>query len=119
MTKSRTGFDGCLQQVRFNGVDMIQSVRAANVASNARLGCKFQETTDQQIAGFVRPTYLRLPPWRASNASSVLTFQFRTMEPAGLVLFHGDVNQDYVAVELENGRLKTSLQIGTSRCFII
>ena len=34
------------------------------------------------------------------------------MESSGLILFHGDVNEDYVAIELAGGVLKTTLQIG-------
>ena len=34
------------------------------------------------------------------------------MESSGLILFHGDVQADYVAIELVGGVLKTTLQIG-------
>jgi leucine-rich repeat transmembrane neuronal protein 1/2 len=112
MTKSRTPFDGCLQQVKFNGNDLISLVGSANIFSNAREGCKFQETTDQQVAAFIRSTYLSLPPWLSSNSSSVLQFNFRTMEKSGLLLFHGNVNADYVSIELINGVLMTTIQIG-------
>ena len=75
-----------------------------------------QETTDQQIAAFVRPTYLSLPPWEYDNTTtSLLNFNFRTMETSGLLLFHGDVQADFVAVELQQGRLKITLQIGEMR----
>ncbi|KAL5257004.1 hypothetical protein ACHWQZ_G012056 [Mnemiopsis leidyi] len=112
MTKSRVAFDGCLQQVKFNGNDLVNLVGSANIFSNAREGCKYQETTDQQVAAFIRSTYLSLPPWTATNTSSVLKFNFRTMESNGLILFHGDVQADYVAIELVGGVLKTTLQIG-------
>ena len=42
MTKSRAPFDGCLQQVKFNGHDLISLVGSANIFTNARQGCKFQ-----------------------------------------------------------------------------
>ena len=71
-----------------------------------------QETTDQQVAAFIRSTYLGLPPWAATNTSSVLKFNFRTRESSSLILFHGDVEADYVAIVLEGGVLKTTLQIG-------
>ncbi|XP_063694628.1 neurexin-1-like isoform X3 [Bolinopsis microptera] len=112
MTKSRQAFDGCLQQVKFNGNDLITLMGAANIFTNARQGCKFQETTDQQVAAFIRSTYLGLPPWAATNTSSVLKFNFRTRESSSLILFHGDVEADYVAIVLEGGVLKTTLQIG-------
>ena len=42
MTKSRVAFDGCLQQVKFNGNDLVNLVGSANIFSNAREGCKYQ-----------------------------------------------------------------------------
>ena len=42
MTKSKTPFDGCLQQATLNSINLITNIASAMIVSNARPGCKFQ-----------------------------------------------------------------------------
>nr|AEX15559.1 neurexin [Pleurobrachia bachei] len=113
LTKSRTEYDGCMQQVILNG-ELISSDTESNpmIVNTARAGCKFQETPDQQVAGFSRAATIRLPPWKSTNATSTLSFDFRTKETSGVLVYHGSPNGDYVQIEVTKGRLMTKMAIG-------
>jgi len=56
-------------------------------------------------------TFLGLPQMKAYNSISI-GFQFRTFERNGLILFNAGKASDFVAVELVNGRLHYTLNLG-------
>lgn len=56
-------------------------------------------------------TFLGLPQLRAYSTLN-LYFQFKTMEPNGLLLYNGGKGQDFVAVELVDGHLHYVFNLG-------
>uniref|UniRef100_A0A1I7WCQ3 Neurexin-1a n=1 Tax=Heterorhabditis bacteriophora TaxID=37862 RepID=A0A1I7WCQ3_HETBA len=60
-------------------------------------------------------SYLPLPKWGAL-ASGSLSFHFRTVEPDGLILYHGNMatnSSDYIAFELIDGHLHMVINLGS------
>lgn len=55
----------------------------------------------QPITFVTKHSHVRLPPWNAGHRGT-LEFQFRTVEPTGLILFSGGATRqsDFIAVEI-------------------
>lgn len=56
-------------------------------------------------------TYIGLPQMKAYNSINI-RFQFRTFEQNGLLLFNAGKASDFIALELINGKLHYTLNLG-------
>jgi len=114
------GLVGYMEQVSFNGREIFEMVRAGQLggrmkASNngARLveSSSPEEAVHHAVSFAAANTYIGLPQMKAYNSINV-RFQFRTFEPNGLILFNAGKAMDFIAVELVNGRLHYTLNLG-------
>ncbi|CAJ0582024.1 unnamed protein product, partial [Mesorhabditis spiculigera] len=117
-------FRGCMRQVRYEAD--AQQVLFVNLADEGfgesviRTGgelafsCKNPQVPPDVLSFNTSDSYIALPKWN-SLASGSISFQFRTPDPDGLILFHGDVasSSDFVAFELIDGHLFLVIDLGS------
>ncbi len=109
------GFRGAMQQLSMNGRHLFRlaaSGQLTNHALNAVLVDTLAEETVHHAASFAsQGTYLGLPQMKAYNSID-LGFQFRTFEANGLLMYNAGKASDFIAVELINGKLHYTLNLG-------
>lgn len=110
-------FHGCIANVTFNGRNILQpSDRPNREASGIGWGrCDEKIFSASPISqSFVPPeAYASYHKWEVRYGGE-LTFDFRTRQPNGLLIFNGgrvDYN-DYIGVELVDGRLRVGIDYG-------
>jgi len=106
-------FVGQIQQLFFNGVYLIDRARTGQLSA-ANVTAKFG-TREQSIHHPVnfksKHTYVGLPQLKAYSSTNIY-FQFRTLEPKGIILFNAGKGQDYIGVELVNGHIHYVVNLG-------
>ena len=106
-------FVGQIQQFYFNGVYMIDLARTGQLSS-ANITAKFG-TKEQSIHHPVnfksKHTYVGLPQLKAYSSTNIY-FQFKTLEPKGVILYNAGKGQDFIAVELVNGHIHYVINLG-------
>ena len=112
------GLNGYMQQLYFNGQEIFELARAGQLdlklkhANNAHLvEANNEEAVHHAVSFAAANTYIGLPQMKAYNSINV-RFQFRTFEPNGLILFNAGKAMDFIAVELIDGRLHYTLNLG-------
>lgn len=110
-----SGFSGSMQQLIVNGrrfFELASSGQLTNHVVNAILvDSNPEETVHHAVSFTAQNTYLGLPQMKAYNSISI-RFQFRSFEHNGLLLFNAGKASDFIAVELINGRLHYTLNLG-------
>ena len=106
-------FVGQIQQLYFNGVYLIDMARSGQLAS-ANVTAKFG-TREQNIHHPVnfksKHTYVGLPQLKAYSSTNIY-FQFKTLEPKGVILYNAGKGQDFIGIELVNGHIHYVLNLG-------
>ncbi|GIY63430.1 hypothetical protein CDAR_531741 [Caerostris darwini] len=106
-------FVGHLQHFIFNRkhyLDMVHSGQIAHFKATAKFG-KRENIVHHPVTFKSKFTFLGLPQLRAYS-SLQLYFQFKTMEPNGLILFNAGKGQDFIAVELVDGHIHYVFNLG-------
>ncbi|KAH7940421.1 hypothetical protein HPB49_000195 [Dermacentor silvarum] len=97
------GFVGHMQQLHLNGQPLFEMARQGHIPSlqmTAQLGPQGEPSQLHQPVTFrSRLAFVGLPQLKAYS-SMHLHFQFKTLEPSGLLLYNAGKGQDFVAVEL-------------------
>ena len=70
-----------------------------------------EETVHHAVSFTAANTYIGLPQMKAYNAINI-RFQFRTFEPNGLIMYNAGKASDFIAVELVEGRIQYTLNLG-------
>ncbi len=92
--------------------NIIFSSQLSNHALNAVLVDTMAEETVHHAVSFTsQGTYLGLPQMKAYDSVDI-GFQFRTFEKSGLLMFNAGKASDFIAVELIEGRLHYTLNLG-------
>ncbi|XP_037079238.1 neurexin-1a-like [Pollicipes pollicipes] len=104
---------GQLQHFYLNGQPVLELVRQGRLndtQGSARFGRR-QLTPVRPVTFQSRYSFVALRQLRAYATVSV-HFQFRTLEPSGLLLYNGGSGQDFLAVELVGGHLFYVFNLG-------
>ncbi|XP_065280830.2 neurexin 1 isoform X2 [Dermacentor albipictus] len=109
------GFVGHMQQLHLNGQPLFEMARQGHIPSlqmTAQLGPQGEPSQLHQPVTFrSRLAFVGLPQLKAYS-SMHLHFQFKTLEPSGLLLYNAGKGQDFVAVELVDGHLHYQFNLG-------
>ncbi len=108
-------FSGSMQQLIINGreyFDLAATGQLTKQESSASVVQSSPESTVHHAVSFAaQNTYIGLPQMKAYDSIDV-RFQFRTFEQNGLMLYNPGKASDFMAVELINGRLHYTLNLG-------
>ncbi|KAG8179390.1 hypothetical protein JTE90_003646 [Oedothorax gibbosus] len=112
-SKDVPNFVGHMQHFIFNGqhfFDMALGGQMDNFKVTAKFGKK-EDIVHHPVTFKSKSTYLGLSQLKAYSSMN-LYFQFKTLEPNGLLLYNGGKGQDFVAVELVDGHLNYVFNLG-------
>jgi neurexin len=111
------GFVGHMQQFSMNGQPYFEMARAghhhgvASIRVTAKFGKREQATIHHPVTFRSKHTFVGLPMLKAYSATNIY-FQFKTLEPNGLILYNAGREQDFVAVELVHGHVHYLFNLG-------
>ncbi|XP_062456056.1 chondroitin sulfate proteoglycan 4-like [Rhea pennata] len=113
------GFRGCINDVTFNQLHIMMSLRPSPGFKNVRevsVGCsdEFFAGEDEPISFFSSRSYISFPLW-SIDKEGVLEYTLQTSAPRGLLLYHPGQAGDFIAMEIEDGLIKTSIGNHRSR----
>ncbi|KAL9901022.1 neurexin 1 isoform 4-T10 [Glossina fuscipes fuscipes] len=121
MTSTMPNFVGQMQGFIFNGQRYIDIVKTLGPELSALPSATFKLTArfvnsppgnPYHAATFrSKHSYVGLPMLKAYSSIS-LDFRFKTVEPNGLLLYNGGRRNDFVAVELVNGHIHYTFDLG-------
>ncbi|XP_062610815.1 neurexin-1-like [Saccostrea cucullata] len=107
------GFVGSMQQLYFNNKEIIQLAKT-NSLPNTNITAKFDNDKPvlrDTVTFKSKDSYVALPKLQARNQFSI-SFQFKTVESDGLLMYNGGQGQDFIAVELQDGYLHLLFNMG-------
>ena len=115
LTTSAPGFVGSMQQFILNGEEYFELANSGQL-NNHKLNAILVESNREAgvhhaVSFTAQNTYVGLPQMKAYNSINI-RFQFRTYEKNGLILFNAGKASDFIAVELNNGKLFYTLNLG-------
>ncbi|XP_037947994.1 neurexin-3-like [Teleopsis dalmanni] len=121
MTSTMPNFVGQMQGFTFNGERYIDIVKNLGPELSALPSATFKLTArfvnsppgnPYHAATFrSKHSYVGLPMLKAYSSISV-DFRFKTVEPNGLLLFNGGRRNDFVSIELVNGHIHYTFDLG-------
>ena len=121
ITSEAPGLIGSMQQLYFNGQNIFEQVRTGQLelrvrqANSARLvESNNEEAVHHAVSFAAANTFIGLPQMKAYNNIN-LRFMFKTFEPNGLIIYNAGRAMDFIAVELINGSLLYTLNLGYGR----
>ncbi|XP_022254288.1 neurexin-1-like, partial [Limulus polyphemus] len=112
-TRDVTNFTGHMQQFEFNGHSFFEMARTGQL-KDIRMTAKFgkkEQIIHHPVTFKSKYTYLGFSQLKAYSAMN-LYFQFKTLEPNGLILYNAGREQDFIAIELVNGHLDYIFNLG-------
>ncbi|XP_052272196.1 neurexin-1-like [Dreissena polymorpha] len=121
----RANFRGCMKKVVYKAdslsLDIIELANRGHefiVAAGDIVYGQCQEVIDSQPVTFLTPeSFIALPRWDVKNQNGSISFQFRTSESDGLLLYnsaeYGSNNLDFIAMEIIDGDFYLVLALGT------
>ncbi|XP_055878286.1 neurexin-2-like isoform X11 [Biomphalaria glabrata] len=122
-SRVKTNFKGCLRKVRYQAdsirIDLTELARKEHGLLDVVgevIFDKCQELVESQPVTFATPdAYLTVPTWDRSSMRGSLAFQFRTVEPGGLLMYsNGDRDsKDFFALELLDSHLYLIWDMGS------
>ncbi|NP_001240692.1 neurexin [Aplysia californica] len=122
-SRVRTNFKGCLRKVRYraDGVlldltDLARREHSLMQVTGDVIFDKCQELVESHPVTFTSPeSHLTIPTWSKPGIRGSLAFQFRTVEPGGLMMYSngGRDSKDFFALELLDGHLYLVLDMGS------
>ncbi|XP_024085653.1 neurexin-2 isoform X2 [Cimex lectularius] len=124
MTNSVPNFVGLMQQFVYNGVHYFELARATHGTAEPLAGghtpriqvtATFSRREHQLVHHPVtfksKHTFVGLPVLKAYSGPNIY-FQFKTREPSGLILYNAGREQDFIAIELNQGHIVYSFDLG-------
>ncbi|XP_064486129.1 neurexin 1-like [Ornithodoros turicata] len=107
------GFVGHMQHLRFNGQNLFEIAgtgHSTNFHVTAQIGKK-EQLVHHPVMFRSKLAFVALPQLKAYSSMN-LYFQFKTMEPSGLILYNAGKGQDFIAIELVDGHLNYLFNMG-------
>ncbi|KAF6200207.1 hypothetical protein GE061_006510 [Apolygus lucorum] len=123
MTNSVPNFVGSMQQFTYNGVHYFEQARtmsgatepAGSTLPRIQVTATFSKRDHQLVHHPVtfksKHTFVGLPVLKAYSGPNIY-FQFKTREPSGLILYNAGREQDFIAIELVNGHVVYTFDLG-------
>ena len=95
-------FIGQIQQLYFNGIYLIDMARVGQLSNvNSTANFETEEHSLHHPINFKsKHTYVGLPQLKAYSSTNIY-FQFKTLEPRGIILYNAGKGQDFIAIELK------------------
>uniref|UniRef100_A0A0P4XQR9 Neurexin-2-beta n=1 Tax=Daphnia magna TaxID=35525 RepID=A0A0P4XQR9_9CRUS len=107
-------FVGQIQQLYFNGVYLIDMARSGQLGTSANVTAKFgarEQSIHHPVNFKSKHTYVGLPQLKAYSSTNIY-FQFKTLEPKGVILYNAGKGQDFIGIELVNGHIHYAVNLG-------
>nr|XP_022331115.1 neurexin-1-like isoform X8 [Crassostrea virginica] len=114
-------FVGSMQQFYFNSKEIIQLAKT-NSLPNLNITARFNSDTPMlrdTVTFKSKDAYVALPKLLA-RAQFSISFQFKTVESYGLLMYNGGQGQDFIAIELQDGYIHLLFNMGggSQRVFV-
>ena len=109
----QSNFVGQIQQLYFNGVYLIDLARTGQL-QNANITANFgvrEQSIHHPVNFKSKHTYVGLPQLKAYSSTNIF-FQFKTLEPKGIILYNAGKGQDFIGIELINGHIHYVINLG-------
>ncbi|XP_076318595.1 neurexin 1-like [Tachypleus tridentatus] len=106
-------FVGHMQQLVFNGdhyFEMARTGQLINFQVTAKFGKK-EQIVHHPVTFKSKYTFLGISQLKAYSTMN-LYFQFKTLEPNGLIIYNNGKEQDFIAIELVDGHLDYIFNLG-------
>lgn len=106
-------FVGQIQQLYFNGVYLIDMARSGQLSSvnvTAKFGSR-EQSIHHPVNFKSKHTYVGLPQLKAYSSTNIY-FQFKTLEPKGIILYNAGKGQDFISIELVGGHIHYVVNLG-------
>uniref|UniRef100_A0ACB8EPB6 Uncharacterized protein n=2 Tax=Sphaerodactylus townsendi TaxID=933632 RepID=A0ACB8EPB6_9SAUR len=115
----RTNFRGCIEDVIFNKLNLLASLRPSPRLKNVHeisLSCsdEFFTSEDDPISFFSSKSYISFPSWNLQG-EGILECTVQPTTPSGLLLYSSGPLGDFVAMEIKNGLIKAHIGMGTNK----
>jgi leucine-rich repeat transmembrane neuronal protein 1/2 len=107
------GFVGSMQQLYFNNKEIIQLAKTKSLP-NLNLTARFDSDKPilrDTVTFKSKDAYVTLPKLQARSQFSI-SFQFKTVESDGVLLYNGGQGQDFIAIEMQDGYLHLLFNMG-------
>jgi len=105
-------FVGRIQQVLMNTRQLLEETHQQQLQYEGNV--KFQYVEDMiinSISFMSHHTYLGMPQIKVYNMIDIF-FKFKTSEANGLILYNAGKNDDFIAIELINGHIQYTINMG-------
>ncbi|XP_048398183.1 chondroitin sulfate proteoglycan 4 [Stegostoma tigrinum] len=111
MGGAASNFRGCIDEVVFNGQDILSSLRTYSgfkTVHEVSAGCsdEFFAEDSEPLSLFSSKSYLEFAPWNAEEEEGMLECTVRTTQPLGLLLYSAGRQDDFVAMEIAEGLVR-------------
>lgn len=106
-------FSGSLQHVVINGQDFLE-MEKNKILTKSENSVEFQKNVLKQtnvVTFNSHNSYIGLPQLKAYYDLNI-HFQFRTLEPSGLIMFNAGQKTDFLAIELVDGHIHLVFNLG-------
>ena len=116
MSAPAPNFVGQVQQLIFNDRPYLEQMRrtGASYSNDVSLSANFLDSPMLPYATVTfnsQNTYIGLTPLKA-NYDIAVSFMFRTLEANGLIMYNGGHDKDFFAIELVNGHIHYTVNLG-------
>ncbi|KAK3867252.1 hypothetical protein Pcinc_027284 [Petrolisthes cinctipes] len=106
-------FNGQMQSFYINGKYLFEMARAGHL-SRLEVTAVFgrpAQVVHHPVTFKSRAGYVALPQLKAYSSTNVY-FQFKTLQPSGLLMYNGGKGHDFFALELVNGHVHLTFNLG-------
>ncbi|TRY78868.1 hypothetical protein TCAL_10650 [Tigriopus californicus] len=106
-------FIGHIQQLSFNGIPYLEHILSGLYHDHVLSGTfgRKRGMLYHTISFASNNTYLILPQMKAYNEVNIY-FQFRTLEPDGLIMYNAGKGKDFLAIEMVGGHVHYVFNLG-------
>ncbi|KAB0406692.1 hypothetical protein E2I00_016957 [Balaenoptera physalus] len=115
-SSSRKNFKGCMENINYNGINITDLARRKKLEPSNVGNLSFTCVEPYTVPVFFNATsYLEVPGWLHQDLFSV-SFQFRTWNPNGLLLFsHFADNLGNVEIDLTDSKVSVHINISQTK----
>ncbi|XP_071954230.1 chondroitin sulfate proteoglycan 4-like [Antedon mediterranea] len=115
-SKVEKSFRGCIENVLFNNIDVFQlALETDDATSNditPNCSAQFVAAPNDPISFLSDTAYLQMPRWAILTRGSFACW-LKTSVSNGLILYQGGITKDFIAVELKDGKVRTTFNRGS------
>ncbi|XP_033115290.1 chondroitin sulfate proteoglycan 4-like [Anneissia japonica] len=115
-SKVEKSFRGCIENVMFNNIDVFQLALETDDATTNDItqncSAEFVAAPNDPISFVSDTSYIQMPRWIILTRGSFACW-LKTSVGDGLILYQGGNTEDFIAVELKKGRVRTIFNRGS------